>query len=113
MIALVVVVIDEGFNLGFEITGQEVVFQQDAVLQCLMPTFDLALGLGMIGRSARVLHAFVLQPFWQFSRDITGPIVAKQARFVDDVNLIATGCFQSQIQRVRHVLGSHVRTEFP
>jgi hypothetical protein len=28
VIALVVVVIDEGFNLGFEITGQEVVFRK-------------------------------------------------------------------------------------
>ena len=45
VVALMVVVIDEGFDLGFEITGQEVVFQQDAVLQGLMPTLDLALGL--------------------------------------------------------------------
>ena len=47
MVALVVVVVDKGFDLGFEITGSEVVFQQDAVLQGLMPTFDFALGLGM------------------------------------------------------------------
>ena len=32
MVALVVVVIDEGFDLRFEITRQEVMFQQDAVL---------------------------------------------------------------------------------
>jgi len=31
VIAVVVVVIDEDFDLGFEITCQEVVFQQDAV----------------------------------------------------------------------------------
>ena len=66
-----VVVIDEGFNLRFEITGQEVVFQQNAVLQGLMPALDLTLGLGMIGRSARVLHTIALQPFRQFPRDIT------------------------------------------
>ena len=60
VVALVVVVIDEGFNLSFEIAGQEVVFQQDAVLQRLMPSFDLALGLRMIWRAARVFHAFVL-----------------------------------------------------
>ena len=52
MVALVVVVIDEGFDLRFEITGQEVVFEQDAVFQGLMPSFDLALGLGMIRRTA-------------------------------------------------------------
>ncbi len=34
MISLVIVVVDEGFDLGFEITRQEVVFQQDAVWSC-------------------------------------------------------------------------------
>ena len=42
MVALMVVMVDEGFDLGFKITRQEVVFQQDAVLQVLMPTLDLA-----------------------------------------------------------------------
>src|SRR4029077_9582080 len=32
VVAAVVVVVDEGGDLGFEITRQEVVFQQDAVL---------------------------------------------------------------------------------
>lgn len=55
--------IDESLNLSLEITWQEVVFQQDAVLQSLVPSFDLALSLRMIRRTARVLHAFALQPF--------------------------------------------------
>ena len=38
-IALVIVVVDEGFDLSFEVTRQEVVFQQDAALQGLMPAF--------------------------------------------------------------------------
>ena len=67
MVALMIVVIDEGFDLGFQISGQEVVFQQDAVLQSLMPSFDLALGLRVIRRTARVLHALVLQPFSQIT----------------------------------------------
>ena len=62
-----VVVIDEGLDLGLEIARQEVVFQQDAVLEGLMPAFDLALGLRMAGRTARVLYAFVLQPFGQIT----------------------------------------------
>ena len=33
MITLVIIVIDEGFDLRFKIAGQEVVFQQDAALQ--------------------------------------------------------------------------------
>ncbi len=48
MVALVIVVVDEGFDLGFEIARQEVVFQQDAVLQGLMPALNLTLGLRMI-----------------------------------------------------------------
>ena len=46
VISLVIVMIDEGFDLVFEIAGQEIVFQQDPVLQSLMPTLDLALRLG-------------------------------------------------------------------
>jgi hypothetical protein len=49
MAAAVVVVIDEGADLPFEVSRQEVVFQQDAVLQGLVPAFDLALGLGWCG----------------------------------------------------------------
>lgn len=48
VISLMVVVIDEGFDLSVEVSGQEVVFQQDAVLQCLVPTLDLALALRVI-----------------------------------------------------------------
>ena len=46
MIPLVIVVIDEGFDLRFEITWRDVIFQQDEVLQGLMAALDLALGLG-------------------------------------------------------------------
>jgi len=52
--------------LRFEIARQEVVFQQDAVLQSLMPTFDLTLGLRMIWRTTATLHAVALQPLTQF-----------------------------------------------
>ena len=47
VVALVVVVLDEGLDLGLEVAGQDVVFEQDAVLQGLVPALDLALGLGM------------------------------------------------------------------
>jgi hypothetical protein len=53
VVAPVVVVSNEGGNLSLEITGQEVVFQQDAVLERLVPTLDLALGHLMIGRAAK------------------------------------------------------------
>ena len=41
VVAAVVVMIDERRDLPLEITRQEVVFQQDAVLQGLVPSLDL------------------------------------------------------------------------
>ena len=84
MVTLVVVVINEGFDLGFKIAGQEVVFQQDAVFQGLVPTLNLALGLWMIWCATRVFHPLVLQPCRQIPRDIAGTIVTEQTWFVDD-----------------------------
>ena len=45
VVTLVVVVLDERLDLDLKVAGQEVVFQQDAVLQGLVPALDLALGL--------------------------------------------------------------------
>ena len=59
VVAAMVVVLDERRDLPFEITRQEVVFQQDTEQQSLVPSFDLALSLGVAGRSAGVVHAFV------------------------------------------------------
>src|ERR1051326_7430683 len=54
VVSAVVVVVDEGRDLGFEVAGEEVVFQQDAVFEGLVPTLDLALGHWMIGRTAQM-----------------------------------------------------------
>jgi len=51
-----VVVIDECLDLGFRITWQKVVLEQDTVLQSLVPTFDFALSLGMVRRTSAMLH---------------------------------------------------------
>ena len=48
VVALVVVILDERLDLAFEVSRQEVVFQQDAVLQSFMPSLNLALCLRMI-----------------------------------------------------------------
>ena len=112
-VALVVVLIDEGFDLGFEIARQEVVLEQDAVLQDLVPTLDLALGLRVTWRTAGVLHTLVLHPFRQLTQDVAGTVVAKQSWLVDDMGLVTPRCFQSQIQRIGHVLCPHVCAEPP
>jgi hypothetical protein len=51
VVSAMVVMIDEGHDLPLEIARQEVVFEQDAVLERLMPALDLALGLRVKWRS--------------------------------------------------------------
>src|SRR5580704_5581160 len=56
VIAQVIVVGDEGLDLSFEIARQVIVFEQDTVLERLMPALDLALGHRMIRRATDMLH---------------------------------------------------------
>src|SRR3954466_782979 len=48
VIAPMIVVLDEGCDLGFEIAWQEVVFEQDAVLHRLVPALDGDLPMAII-----------------------------------------------------------------
>ena len=75
VVAPVVVMIDKGVDLLPEITWQVVVFQQDAVLERLMPAFDLALSLRVIRCAANVIHLLIFKPIGQFTRDVTRPVV--------------------------------------
>ena len=74
VIAVVVVVIHEGFNAGLKISGEEVVFQQNAVV----PSFNLALRLGVIRCAPDMAHALVLQPISQITGDVAGTVVRSQ-----------------------------------
>ena len=79
VVTLVVVVIDEGIDLGLEIARQIVVLEQDAVLQRLVSALDLSLGLGMEGSAPDVADAAVLEPFREIAGDVRGTVVAQQA----------------------------------
>ena len=70
-----IVMIDECLDLRFKVCWEEVVIQQDAVLQCLMPPFDLALSLRMIWCSPDMPHFLIAQPFSQLTRDVARAIV--------------------------------------
>jgi hypothetical protein len=70
VIADMVVVLDEGGDLAFEIAGQVVVLKQDAILERLMPALDLALGLWVIRGAADVLHFLLIQPLREIRRDV-------------------------------------------
>lgn len=60
-----VVVGDEGANLLLEIARQVTVLEQNAVLERLMPTLDLALRLRMQRGASDMFHALLLEPVSQ------------------------------------------------
>jgi hypothetical protein len=63
VISQVIVIGDEGLDLGFEVAGQVVVLQQDAVFERLMPALDLALGYRMIRCAADMFLLLAIEPF--------------------------------------------------
>ena len=75
VVALMIVMIDERLDLRFQVCREEVVLQQDAVFQGLMPSLYLALCLRVIRRTPDVPHFLVAQPFSQFTRDVAGAVV--------------------------------------
>ncbi len=60
MIAVVTIVADKGTGLRFEITWQIVIFQQNAVLQCLVPALDTGLGSSRPPLSSDPVRATIL-----------------------------------------------------
>ena len=88
MIALVIVMLDERLDLLLEIAGQEVVFQQDAVLQGLVPAFDLALRLRMERRAADMAHGVRLDIIGKLVGDVARTIVREQPWPVPNVRLV-------------------------
>jgi len=83
VVALVIVIVDEGLDLPLQVAGQEVMLKQDAVLHGLVPSFDLALGLWVIGCATHMLHALFLDVIRQVSRDVRRTVVAEQSGLGD------------------------------
>jgi len=70
VVALVVVVIDEGPDLGLKVARQEIVFEQNAVLHGLVPALDLPLGLWVERCAPYMCHVLTFQPFCQIAGDV-------------------------------------------
>ena len=68
---------------------EEVVFQQDAVFQCLVPTLDLALGLRIHRRATDALHAFVFVILRQIPRDVGRAIITQKPGIVQSTGTVA------------------------
>ena len=84
VVSQVIVVGDEVADLLFEIAGQVIVLERDAVLEGLVPAFDLALGLGMQRRPANMAHALIMKPLRQIAGNVARAIVAQQPGAMND-----------------------------
>lgn len=62
VMAIVVIVIDEGAGLPFRIAWQELVFQQNQVLDALIPAFNLALAPRVVWRAGEYPELCVSGP---------------------------------------------------
>lgn len=76
VIAAMIVMIDEGGDLRFQVSGQIIVFEQDAVFERLMPALDLTPCLRMTRRAANVFDVAVAEPF----REIAGEPLSESRR---------------------------------
>ena len=103
VVAVVVVVIDEGTDLAFQVAEQELVFQQDTVLHGLMPALDLTLGLRMVRGTANVIHSLVIEIVGQIGGDVGRAIIAEQPWLVQNRRLTASRSLQRQVERVSDV----------
>ena len=92
----VVVMLDEGGNPRLQFAGQVGVFEQDAVLERLVPALDLALRLRMAGRAADMGHAPAAEPVGQITRDVARPVVGEQPRPMRHLHMIEPGRRQRQ-----------------
>ena len=91
----------------------KVVFQQDAVLQCLMPAFDLTLRLRMVRRAANMADLSLAQPFGKIASDVEWSIVRKQTQPVFDIGFLKTVkrirlTVERQLQRAFHIASAFI-----
>ena len=107
MVAVVVVVLDKGTDLPFQVARQEVVFQQNPVLHGLVPTLDLALGLGMMRCATNMIHALGAEPtpIWGSSGRgmksccaIEGPSIHISSRFKEDRDVLWRSLLSGDMQ---------------
>ena len=121
VVTMVVVVVDEGGDGGFESAFEEAVCQKDAVLEGLAPAFrcpaavcietargDFTLGQVVQGRTEDVLHAFVPEVFGQILGDVGRAIIAEKPRLVQNFGAAAAGRGQDEVERVGHIFSPHV-----
>ena len=78
-----------------------------------MPPFNLALGLGMIGRASNVGHVLGIEPIREVARDVARPIIRQKTWPVPDMSVITARRRQRHFQCVGHIFGLHRRAKLP
>lgn len=113
VISSVIVMANEVVNRRFKIFLHEVIFQQDAVLQRLMPALDLALRLRMVRCAPHVSDLLARQLVGEIASDVRQAIVREQSRPVRHGRFLDTGRIKRKLQGIGHVVCFHRRAEFP
>jgi hypothetical protein len=75
VVSSMIVMIDECRDLGFKVFLGEVVFQEDAVLQRLVPAFDFPLRLRMARSAVDLVDLVFPQSFTEIGSDLTRAVV--------------------------------------
>ena len=86
-------------------------FQAGSGFQGLVPSFNLALSLGTIWRSKRMLHVLTFPPVCQVAGKVTPAFVGQEPRPRADPGCRAALALKSQLQRVSHIPGRPVVPE--
>jgi hypothetical protein len=109
-----VVVIDEGCDLGLKVLREVVVFQQDAVLERLMPAaLDLAQGLGMAWSTIQPFDGSLFEPVAKISGDVAWSLSDSRRGLCSTPRRVASRGRQRQVQRVGDVFDLHGGAQLP
>lgn len=106
-VSAVIVMLDEGADLAFEVAGQVIAFEQDAIFQGLMPAFNFALSLWVARCTLDMFDISPSQPFGKVACDVTRPVIGEQAPLVLDLGWGTARGFESEIQHIGNMLGLH------
>ncbi len=113
VIAVVVVMIDEGRDGRLKLALQVIVFQKDAVLEGLVPAFDLALRLRVVGGAAHMVHAIFFEVFGQVASDVAGAVIAQQPRLVQHGDAVTSRCSEGDVERGADIVRVHGGAQLP
>ncbi len=88
VVSAMIVMLNESGDLSLEILLEELVFEQDAVLERLVPAFDSPLRLRMARSAMDLADLIFLSPFTKVGSDVTRTVIRQQAGTMLDLNRV-------------------------